>query len=72
MSGPPVLTVPSLAQASADMTAPVYVFKSGVKGDGPFGLQAEVFPVPPPSEQSRPLRLTHFITGLNPLPPGPA
>jgi hypothetical protein len=39
MMGSPVLTVPSLANASESMLANVYVFKNGVKGKRPFGFQ---------------------------------
>jgi hypothetical protein len=43
----PVLVVPSLAQAPAVMLAPVYVFTNGVRGDGPFKFQPDVFDIAP-------------------------
>jgi hypothetical protein len=47
MMGSPALVVPSLAKAPAEMLATVYVFKNGVRGDGPFGFQPDVFESPP-------------------------
>jgi hypothetical protein len=56
MMGSPVLVVPALAQAPQEMLADVYVFKNGVRGDGPFGFQADVFDHPPGTDGYRPLR----------------
>lgn len=58
----PVLTVPSLAQASETMLANVYVFKNGVRGDGPFGFQPDVFDDPPGSRAYTPLRSINLVT----------
>lgn len=61
----PVLVVPSLAQAPAAMLANVYVFTNGVKGDGPFGFQPDVFDRPAGSEGYSPLRAVHLVTWKN-------
>ena len=50
MMNSPVLVVPSLAKASDDMLANVYVFTNGVKGMGPLGFQPDVFDNPPGTE----------------------
>lgn len=52
----PVITVPSLAEAPQSMLAKVYVFKNGVRGEGPFGFQPDVFDHPPSHEGYTPLR----------------
>jgi len=62
----PVLVVPSLAQAPAAMLADVYVFTNGVKGDGPYGFQPDVFDRLPGSEGYSPLRTVHLVTWKNP------
>ncbi len=61
----PVLVVPSLAQASMEMLADVYVFKNGVKGNGPFGFQPDVFENPPGTDGYRPLRSVLIVTWKN-------
>ncbi|HWP22967.1 MAG TPA: hypothetical protein VNM15_02125 [Candidatus Binatia bacterium] len=61
----PVLVVPSLAQASNDMVADVYVFKNGVRGSGPFGFQPDVFDNPPGTDGYRPLRSINVVTWKN-------
>jgi len=61
----PVLVVPSLAQATKEMLADVYVFKNGVKGDGPFGFQPDVFDNPPGTDGYRPLRSVLIVTWKN-------
>src|SRR3970040_1221423 len=43
MKGSPVVVVPSLARAPKEMLAPVYVFKNGIAGEGPFQFQPGVF-----------------------------
>lgn len=65
MMGSPVLLVPSLAQAPKEMLADVYVFKNGVRGEGPFGFQPDVFDNPPGTEGYRPLRAVNFVTWKN-------
>ena len=62
MMGSPVLTVPSLAKASEAVHANVYVFKSGIKGTGPFGFQPDVFDNPPGTEGYSPLRQLNLVT----------
>lgn len=52
----PVLVVPALADAPAELLADVYVFANGVKGDGPLGFQPDVFDDPPGMPGYRPLR----------------
>jgi len=61
----PVLVVPSLAQAPKELLADVYVFKNGVKGDGPFGFQPDVFDNPPGTDGYRPLRSVNIVTWKN-------
>ena len=56
MMNSPVLVVPSLAKAPAEMLAKVYVFKNGLKGMGPLGFQPDVFDNPPGTDGYRPLR----------------
>ncbi len=56
MMGPKVLTVPSLARVPADLLADVYVFTNGVRGDGPFGFQVDVFDSIPGDPRYTPLR----------------
>ena len=62
MMNSPVLVVPSLAKASDDMLANVYVFKNGVKGMGPLGFQPDVFDNPPGTDGYRPLRRLILLT----------
>ncbi len=62
MMGSPVLVVRSLAQVSPPALATVYVFKNGVKGEGPFGFQPDVFDSPPSREGYSPLRAVHGVT----------
>lgn len=62
MMGSPVLVVPSLAQAPESMLANVYVFQNGVRGDGPFGFQPDVFDNPPGTDGYSPLRAVNLVT----------
>lgn len=62
MMGSPVLLVPSLAQAPEAMRANVFVFTNGVRGDGPFGFQPDVFDRPPGTEGYSPLRAVNLVT----------
>lgn len=66
MKGSPVLVVPSLAMALKEMLAEVYVFTNGVKGDGPFKYQADVFDSPPGTQAYRPLRRLNLVAWKNP------
>jgi hypothetical protein len=61
----PVLVVPTLAQASPEMLANVYVFTNGVRGGGPFKYQPDVFDNPPGNEGYRPLRAIHLVRWKN-------
>ncbi len=56
MMGPKVLVVPSLARVPADLLSDVYVFTNGVKGEGPFGFQVDVFDSVPGDSRYTPLR----------------
>jgi hypothetical protein len=62
MMGPKVLTVPSLAKIPQDLLADVYVFTNGLKGDGPFGFQVDVFSAVPGDAQYTPLRSVILVT----------
>lgn len=62
MKGSPVLIVPSLAKAPGEMIAPVYVFKNGVAGDGPFKFQPDVFDGAPGAKGYSPLRELNLVT----------
>jgi len=62
MMDSPVLVVPALAEVPEPLVAPVYVFTNGLKGDGPFGFQPDVFPAPPGTEEYRPLRAVLLVS----------
>ena len=61
----PVLVVPALAQAPPVLVANVYVFTNGVRGDGPFKFQPDVFDHPRGSDGYRPLRAIHLVKWKN-------
>jgi hypothetical protein len=65
MVSSPVLVVPALAQAPPSLLATVFVFKNGVRGDGPFKYQPDVFDNPPGTEGYRPLRALALVTWKN-------
>lgn len=65
MGGSPVLLVPSLAEVAERGAAPVYVFQNGMKGDGPFGFQPDVFDAAPGSAGYSPLRRVHLVRWNN-------
>lgn len=65
MMNSPVLTVPALAQAPAELLATVYVFTNGVKGMGPFGFQPDVFDNPPGAAGYSPLRDLRLVSWKN-------
>ncbi len=66
MMSSPVLYVPSLANVPADALAQVYVFDNGIKGNGPFGFQADVFDNPPGAAGYTPLRNVNVVTWADP------
>ncbi len=66
MMGSPVLVVPSLAQVPPAALANVYVFKNGVKGEGPFGFQPDVFENGPNRSGYSPLRSLNLVTWKDP------
>jgi len=62
MMGSPVLVVPSLAQAPNATLSNVYVFTNGIRGEGPFRFQADVFDNPPGTAGYSPLRALNLVT----------
>lgn len=62
MTKSPVLVVPTLAQVPPALRANVYVFKNGIRGEGPLKYQPDVFDSPPGSEGYRPLRAINFVS----------
>lgn len=62
MMGPKVLTVPGLGKIPQDLLADVYVFTNGVKGEGPFGFQVDVFDSVPGQSRYTPLRSIVLVT----------
>lgn len=62
MMGPKVLVVPTLARVPADLLGDVYVFTNGVKGDGPFDFQVDVFDSVPGEPRYTPLRSIILVT----------
>ena len=62
MKGSPVVVVPSLAKAPKEMLTPVYVFKNGVAGAGPFKFQPDVFDGAPGAMSYSPLRALNLVT----------
>jgi hypothetical protein len=71
MGGSPVPVVPSLADAPAELLAPVYVFTNGYSGMGPMGPlggQPDIFVGAPGQDDYRPLRnvmLTQWADGAD-------
>lgn len=64
MGGSPVVHVPSLAEVSDRLVAPVYVFANGIQPDGgrgPFGFQPDVFSTVPGDPGYTPLRSVHLV-----------
>ncbi len=68
MMGPKVLVVPSLARVPADLLGDVYVFTNGVKGEGPFGFQVDVFDSVPGDPRYTPLRSVTLVTWKEGMP----
>jgi hypothetical protein len=66
MMNSPVLVMPSLAEVPESALAAVYVFTNGVKGEGPFDFQPDVFDHPPDSPGYRPLRAVHLVRWNDP------
>jgi len=68
MMGPKVLLVPNLREIPGRLLANVYVFTNGVKGNGPFGFQPDVFDAVPGDTGYTPLRrvtLVAWKTGVS-------
>jgi len=62
MMGSSVILVPSLGQISALLLSDVYVFTNGVRGNGPFGFQPDVFSSVPGDRNYTPLRALNLVT----------
>lgn len=65
MMGPKVLVVPSLKDIPARLLADVYVFTNGIKGEGPFGFQLDVFDTAPGDAGYTPLRRVTLVSWKN-------
>lgn len=65
MKGSPVIVVPELAKVPKELLTNVYVFKNGVKGNGPFEFQADVFDNPPGTKGYSPLRAVNLVSWKN-------
>lgn len=65
MMGPRVLVVPSLKEIPERLLATVFVFRNGVRGDGPIGFQPDVFDSVPGDPGYSPLRRIVFVTWKN-------
>lgn len=65
MKGSPVIVVPELARTPKEALADVYVFKNGVKGNGPLEFQPDVFDNPPGTKGYSPLRRLNLLTWKN-------
>jgi hypothetical protein len=65
MKGSPVIVVPELAKVPKELLTNVYVFKNGVKGNGPFEFQADVFDHPPGTKGYSPLRALNLVSWKN-------
>jgi hypothetical protein len=61
MMGPKVLLVPSLKEVPARLLAEVFVFTNGMRGEGPFGFQADVFDAAPGDARYTPLRRVNLV-----------
>ncbi|MFV2093609.1 MAG: hypothetical protein ACC634_11035, partial [Hyphomicrobiales bacterium] len=62
---PPVVVVPALAKAPAELLAQVYVFTNGHSGKGPMGPlggQPDIFDFAPGEAGYRPLRNINLVT----------
>jgi len=62
MMGPKVLLVPSLKEIPDRLLGAVFVFRNGVKGEGPMGFQPDVFDTVPGETGYTPLRRVVFVT----------
>ncbi|MGQ0548339.1 MAG: DUF7482 domain-containing protein [Armatimonadota bacterium] len=62
MMGPKVLLVPSLKEIPERLLATVFVFRNGVKGQGPMGFQPDVFDTVPGDARYTPLRRIVLVT----------
>lgn len=62
MMGPRVVLAPALSEAPDQLLGRVFVFTNGVKGDGPFGFQPDIFDTVPSEPSYRPLRAITLVT----------
>ncbi|MBI2126467.1 MAG: hypothetical protein HYU02_04025 [Thaumarchaeota archaeon] len=60
--GSPVILVPSLKDVPASSLGDVHVFVNGVKGEGPFGFQPDVFSSVPGDKDYTPLRAVKLVS----------
>lgn len=58
----PVLVVPAFAEVPSSALGAVYVFRNGLRGEGPFGFQPDVFDRPAGHVDYTPLRRVHFVS----------
>jgi hypothetical protein len=61
MMGPRVLLVSSLREVPQRLLADVFVFRNGIKGEGPFGFQPDVFDAVPGDARYTPLRRVNLV-----------
>jgi len=61
MMGPKVLVVPSLKKIPPRLLADVFVFTNGIRGEGPFGFQPDVFDAAPGDARYTPLRRVNLV-----------
>ncbi len=61
MMGPKVLVVSSLREVPGRLLADVFVFRNGIRGEGPFGFQPDVFDAVPGEARYTPLRRVNLV-----------
>lgn len=69
MMGPKVLVVRSLGEVPDHLLAAVFVFRNGVKGNGPMGFQSDVFDAVPGDRGYTPLRRVRLVEWKNGVRP---
>ncbi len=62
MMASPVVVVPELGDIPDRALADNFAFQNGVRGDGPFGYQPDVFDSAPGDEGYSPLRALHLVS----------
>jgi len=61
MMGPKVLYMPKLTETPEALRAPIYVFRNGIDGMGPFGHQPDVLGAVPGDESYSPLHEIYLV-----------